>query len=206
MRTASLSVILAFCVVVAANAGLPSTLVEFDIANANAALSDTVEVASVGPNLFASPMASHGALGNPLNFAQSFCYTDWPTSGLLDSTKYYEFSIDPDPGFEIQYTDIGLAAASAGSGSGTVEIRGSLDSFSGSNIPLDTRSFAIDATWHALNLDISALGTQAGTVTFRVYLYNIPAVGFAGLGVSPTFGNEGQNVFVNGVLLGGPPN
>jgi len=184
-----------FCIGLESASAVP--IVEYDIANANAATSNTVNKAFEDANVAASTLMSIGALGAPFNFGGTFCYFTWPTGGALSPTEYYEFSIAPDAGFEIQYTDIDLAVASGGSGTGTFEIHASLDGFTGSDITLATQNFPINGTWQAYNLNIAALGTQPSNVTFRFYMYNIPSA-FSGLGVNPTFGPNGRNLSVNG--------
>jgi hypothetical protein len=176
-------------------------ITEHDISTANANTSNTVNLAYSDADVSASTMVSVGALGMPFNSAQSFCYLSWPTGGALDPTRYYEFSITPNAGFEIQYTHVALAVASGGSGTGTFEIHASLDGFGASDITLGTQNFPIDSTWHAYTMSAAALGTQSGTVTFRFYMYNVPTNGYSGLGVNPQFGNQGQKLFVNGTVM-----
>jgi hypothetical protein len=171
-------------------------ITEYDIATANAASANVVNIASQDANVTSSTMMSSG-LSSPFNNPQTFCYLNWPTAGALNPTQYYQFTITPNTGFEVNYSDIDLAVASGGSGTGTFEIRSSVDSFASS---LVTQNFPINATWQAYNVNISALGTQTSAVTFRFYMYNVPSNGFSGLGVDPFFGPNGSNFTVNGTV------
>lgn len=174
-----------------------AVVVDYDVTNANAASANTVAIASEDANVTSTTMQSVGALGTPFNSPASFCYLDWPT-GALDASEYYEYSVTPDGGYGVVYESIDLAVASGGAGTVDWEIHASTDGFAGSDINLGGASFPADATWHAFNLDISALGTQTGTITFRFYMYNSPGSGFTGLGQDPAFGNQGRNFTVNG--------
>ena len=178
-----------------------AVIVDYDITNANANVSNVVGIASEDANVTATTMQSVGALGGPFDFLGSFCYLDWPAGGALDPVKYYEFAITPDGGFGVIYSSIDFAAASGGSGE-TIswEIHASTDGFTGSDIPLGGSTFPANSTWHAFSLDISALGQPAGTITFRFYMYDATSSGFTGLGQTPTFGDQGRNFTVNGTV------
>lgn len=182
-----------------AMSAVAATVADYDVANANAGTSAVVNVASADANVSATTMTSQGALGAAFNSAQTFCYLDWPT-GVLDPSKFYEFAITPAAGYQVAYTSVDLAVASGGAGTGTFEIHASTDGFGSSDIILATQNFPNDATWHAYNLSLAALGSQVGTITFRFYMYNMPASGFSGLGVSPAFGSQGRNLTVNGTV------
>lgn len=176
-------------------------IVEYDIANANAADSSIVNTAIVAGNTSASTMASNG-LTNPFDFPGTFCYV-WTGPGL-NPAEYYEFEVTPDAGFAIDYDTFDLSVASGSGSNLNFELHASLDGFESSDILLDGAGFVADSTWHAFNdLDASSLGTQSVAVAFGLYLFSTTddTFGFAGLGNEPVFGDEGQNFRVNGTVM-----
>jgi len=179
-----------------------AVVVDYDITNANANISNVVGIASEDANVTPTTMQSFGALGGPFDFLGSFCYLGWPVGGALDPAKYYQFEITPDVGFGVTYASIDFAAASGGNEVELIswEIHASTDGFAGSDIPLGGNTFPANSTWHAFSLDISALGQQAGTITFRFYMYDATSTGFTGVGQAPTFGDQGRNFTVNGTV------
>jgi hypothetical protein len=133
-------------------------------------------------------------------------FLQWPAPAL-NPTMYFEFSVTPAVGYQVQYQSMDFAAFVGGSGSNwTMEVHASLDGFATSDIPLFTQSIARDGSAHIFDgLDISALGTQSATVTFRYYMYRPAASqqGWAGLMQANDYG-PAKNFFVNGIVTGPP--
>jgi hypothetical protein len=98
-------------------------LAEWDLAGANADVSDVVQVASEVAHVSAQPLTAQGDLQPSFDRESTFLYAGWPTGQTPDPTKYFEFSIAPDPGFSVQYESLSLAVASGGSGTGAFQIR-----------------------------------------------------------------------------------
>ena len=183
-------------------------IVEYDIANSNPSVSNSVTPMPAPVGVIPSTMdATSATLGTPAPWTGVFSYVEWPAAVALDPTKYYEFTVTPAAGYQVQYQSIDLAAFVGGSGSWTMEVHASLDGFGASDIALFTQSIPSDATPHIYDgLDISALGTQSGAVTFRFYIYRPPGstTGFTGLINTPVYGAPTKNFFVNGTVIAPP--
>jgi len=115
----------------------------------------------------------------------------WASSATsYDPTRYYEFSVTADPGFSVSYEtlDIALFRGINGGGHGAQlwDLHASTDAFAASDLDLGT--FDISATPADFQVsfvghDISAIGAQTGTVTFRLYGYDYTSSGdYSGLG------------------------
>ncbi|MFM9995243.1 MAG: hypothetical protein ACKVU4_05520 [Phycisphaerales bacterium] len=126
-------------------------------------------------------------------------------SSAFNPDDYFEFTIDPDPGYSITYQSVRMPmgqqytiapVGQRSSGPKTWQLRYSLDGFATPGTILQTLNpFAMSFTtpvgaaaseeaWPVFNL--AALGTRSAPVTFRLYGYNIETnhpsypVGFAG--------------------------
>jgi hypothetical protein len=107
-----------------------------------------------------------------------------------DPSRYYEFSVSADAGWAITYETLDLALfrgiQGAVHGAEKWDLRASTDGFAGSDLALGT--FDISASGGDVQTlftghDISALGTQAGTVTFRLHGYDYTSgADYSGLG------------------------
>jgi hypothetical protein len=104
----------------------------------------------------------------------------WGTSALsYDPSKYYEWTVSADPGYEIDYQtfDVSLFRGISGGGHGAQrwDLRASTDGFATSDLALgtfDISASGVDVQTTFAGHDISALGTQGGTVTFRLHGYD----------------------------------
>ena len=115
----------------------------------------------------------------------------WGASAVAhDPGRYYQFTITAAPGYEIGYETIDLALFrgvwGGGHGAELWDLHASVDGFGVSDITLgtfDISASAADTQTVFAGHDISALGTQAGTVTFRLYGYDQTQPGdYSGLG------------------------
>lgn len=115
----------------------------------------------------------------------------WATSATTyDPGRYYEFSITADPSYTITYEtlDIALFRGINGGGHGAQlwDLHASTDAFGSSDVDLgtfDISAAAADTQTPFVGHDISVLGTQSGTVTFRLYGYDYTSSGdYSGLG------------------------
>jgi len=111
-----------------------------------------------------------------------------PTS--YDPARYYEFSVTAEAGWAVTYEtlDLALFRGIQGGlhGAEKWDLRGSTDGFAASDLALGT--FDISASGADVQTlftghDISALGTQEGTVTFRLHGYDYTSsADYSGLG------------------------
>jgi len=186
-----------------------AVVVQYDIANSNPSVSSSVNPLPAPVGVITSTMnATAATLGLPAPWTGLFGYLGWNVGVGPNPTQYYEFTVTPAVGYQVQYQSIDLAAIVGGSTAfvWTMEVHASLDGFGASDIALFTQAIAQDGSAHIYNgLDISALGTQSGAVTFRFYMYR-PAgsqSGFAGLLNFGAYGPD-KSFFVNGIVTGPP--
>jgi hypothetical protein len=183
-----------------------ANLAEWNVNAANAAAANTVQLASTAAHVTAQPLVAHGSLDPPYASASTFLYRNWPTGQAPDPSKYYEFQIAPAAGYSIQLSSLSLAVASGSSGpatptSGLFQITASTNGFATPGMVIATETFAKNAMWDAFDIDLHAVGTQNGPVTFRFSMYRVGGNAFSGVGSSVLFGNEGRNLVVNGSVF-----
>ena len=143
------------------------------------------------------------------------CFTaasDWGTSAAApDLTRYYEFSVTAAAGTWIVYEDITLSlfrGIQAGNhGAELWQLRASHDGYASSLAFFNISASAADEQT-PFSADISALGTQPGTVTFRLYGYDYTAAtDYSGLGNQPgstPLTGTGSDLVVGGQLVPEP--
>jgi len=142
------------------------------------------------------------------------CFTaaaDWGTGAAApDLTRYYEFSVTAAAGYEIVYEDITLSLfrglQGTDHGAELWQLRASHDSYASAVASFDISWSGADEQILFSNVDISAVGTQLGTVTFRLYGYDYTSASdYSGLGNHPNtwpLSGTGANLTVGGA--GGP--
>ena len=99
---------------------------------------------------------------------------EWTNAGALNPSEFLHFTLTPGL-VPIQYgsLDVTVFETAGVPGTETFELHASLDGFNTSDITLATQDFARNGVMNAFTgVDISALGTQAGEVQFRMYFYN----------------------------------
>ena len=193
-------------IVAIASPARAANLAEWNVAAANAAVSNTIQVASTAAHVSADPVVAHGSLDPPYASASTFLYRNWPTGQTPDPTKYYEFEVTPQAGYSLQLASLSLAVASGSSGpatptTGVFRVTASTNGFATPGIVIADETFAKNAMWDAFDLPLNALGTQNGPVTFRFYMYQVGGNAFSGVGSSTLFGNDGRNIVVNGSVF-----
>lgn len=121
------------------------------------------------------------------------CFTaaaDWGTGAAPDLAKYYEFSITAAAGHLIVYEDISLSLfrgiQAPDHGAQLWQLRASHDGYGSALAAFDISASGADEQIPFNNVDISAVGTQPGTVTFRLYGYDYTSpIDYSGLGNHP---------------------
>jgi hypothetical protein len=144
------------------------------------------------------------------------CFTaasDWePGSAAPDLSKYYEFSVTAAAGHSIVYEDLTLSLfrgiQGTDHGAQLWELRSSHDGYASSLAFFDISSSPADEQTLFSAVDISAVGMQPGTVTFRLYGYDYTSsLDFSGLGNQPgstPLSGTGSNLVVGGVVVPEP--
>ncbi len=144
------------------------------------------------------------------------CFTaasDWGTSDTdPDLTKFYEFSVSAASGHSIVYEDISLSlfrgVQGGNHGAELWELRASHDGYTGTLALFDLSGSAADEQIPFSAVDISAVGTQAGTVSFRLYGYDYTAPSdYSGLGNHPgpsPLSGSGSDLVVGGHVVPEP--
>jgi hypothetical protein len=183
----SLSIVFLLALCPASARAIP--IVTWDLANATG---QQVDVLSTAVNVTASVIDEVGVTewGSTAQdgFVAARGWANSPTT--YDPTRYYQFSISADPGFEITYQtlDIALFRGINGGGHGAQmwDLHASTDGFSVVDLDLgtfDISASGVDEQTPFLGHDVSAIGTQAGTVTFRLYGYDYTSVAdYSGFG------------------------
>ena len=122
---------------------------------------------SVSPNVTsASNMTGGPGLTATGTFANAIIFDNWP-SGALDANDYIQFAVT---GNAVTYQTIGFNIYNNFDGQGSWEVRSSVDGFA---IALASGTFTgITFAGLPLSANVSAIGQQTGTVTFRLYTYN----------------------------------
>lgn len=129
-------------------------------------------------------------------FSNGIVFEDWTTGGF-DANDYMAVSIT---GTNVTYQSVVFSLYNNFAGSGNWEIRSSVDGYTST---LDSGSFS-DITFdgEVITADASAVGTQSGTVGFRIYTYNNGGTTQRGIrgsgGVAP-----GVGLTVSGTVAGG---
>ena len=172
----------------------------WDIAGATGA---SAAVAFTDASVTATALTAVGVA--PWTFGQNgfVVAAGWAPGLAPDPGRYFEWSVSTAPGSSVQFNSMELALLrgiqGANHGAQLWDLRASTDGFASSFLvqTLDISGTAAD-TQTIFSVDLSALGTQAGTVTFRLYGYDYTSpVDYAGLG-----NDSGWVIYGTGVNLG----
>jgi hypothetical protein len=172
----------------------------WDIANAPGS---GAAVGYTAPDVTGSPLMAVGV--SPWTFGETgfVAAAGWAPGLTPDPAKYFEWSVSVVNGSSIQFGSMALALLrgiqGANHGAQLWDLRASTDFFASSLLlqTLDISSSPAD-TQTIFNVNLGALGTQTGTVTFRLYGYDYTSpTDYAG------FGNDsGWVIYGTGVDLG----
>jgi len=207
-RVLRISVALGICVCFA-GAVQATTIAEWDVAGSDG---QTALVLTSAPDTSATDLVPVGVTGWPGGFCCFTAASGWGSGVIPDLAKYYEFSTTADPGHAILYQDITLSLfrgiQGANHGAELWELRSSVDGFAAPVLSFDLSASAADEQVLFANQDISSLGSQFGTVTFRLYGFDYTAAtDYSGLGAHPgptPLSGTGSNLSIEGVILPEP--
>jgi hypothetical protein len=125
-------------------------------------------VSSVATNVSAGDLTKSAALTTTLA-ADAFWADGWP-AGALDTTRFFEFSVTAAAGHSILYDSLRLSLWNNADGAASWEVRSSVDGFT-STLASGGLSAGITGAGFRLTPNISGVGAQPGTVTFRFYTF-----------------------------------
>lgn len=202
--------LLATPLITAGAAAIP--IATWDLANATG---QTAAVFSTAANLTATAIApSAGVTPWSSTAEDGFIAASGWANAVPDPTRYYEWSITAAPGYAVDYQSITLAlfrgVQSGLHGAEMWDLHASTDGFAASNLSLltfDISASAPDEQTIFSGAGLSALGIQAGTVTFRLYGYDYTSpTDFSGFGNDSGWliGGTGTSPVIEGVVLATP--
>ena len=190
-------------------------IVQYDIAEADGIEAQTAAMAS---HVAASALGVVGA--RVPNSSQAIPGTvmarRWSTDSSPDPAKYLEFSVSADPGYLVSYDSVTLGLfrsyRRAGRyGAESWDLRASTDGFSSSDVFLSSFDISGSASNEQVvfsDVDISVLGTQSSTVSFRLYGYDAAGNNnFSGLSNEDgtSLGGSGSDLMLGGLVAPASP-
>lgn len=146
------------------------------------------------PNISSSTITRSGLTASANG--DRFGSTNFSISGTIDLTKYIEFTVTPNAGFQISVTSVVFLYQRSGTGPRTFALRSSFDGYVGN---LGGALAGVDVTsTQTFNFGFSAISPTCDTpITFRLYVYNSEAT--AGTGGPEDGGNTtNKDIVVNG--------
>jgi hypothetical protein len=184
-----------------------ATITEWDIAGSNG---NTALVLSSAADTSATDLVPVNVTPWPGGFCCFTAASGW--SLAFDPTRYFEFTVSADPTHSIIYDSITLSlfrgVQGANHGAESWDLRASHDGFGSTLASFSLLGSAADEQILFANTDISALGEQFGTVTFRLYGYDYTSPSdYSGLGnhAGPfPLSGTGSNLVVEGVVTPEP--
>ncbi len=190
-----------------------ATIAEWDIASATG---QTAAVLFTAPDVTASVLDSVGVTQWGSTAQDGFVVArGWAPGTTADPGRYYEWSVTAGATSAVAYDRISLAllrgVQGGNHGAEQWDLHASTDGFASSDLSLasfDISASGVDEQVRFLGVDISSLGTRAGTVTFRLYGYDYTSASdFSGLGNddgSWLISGTGSNVIVEGSVVANP--
>jgi len=207
-RTASLFVVGAALLITRVASAAP--IIEWDIF---AATGQTASASSLVPEASGTDLTPVNVTPWPGGYCCFVAAADWETSAAgPDLTKYYEFSITSAVGYSIVYEDITLSLfrgiQGGNHGAQLWQLRASHDGYAGVLAFFDISGSGADEQTPFSVVDISAVGIQPGTVTFRLYGYDYTSpADYSGLGNHPgptPLSGTGSNLVMGGQIVPEP--
>jgi hypothetical protein len=204
LSTPALFICLAMTVVAACSSDAAAeVLVTYDIGGANASDSDTVAPESTASGVSAGSIVATPTLNTPFDFDGSFAWENWESGISADPATFIGWSVQPTAGNQIAYDIVNyvvISNASTPQGPRNWELHASTDGFNASDILLDSFNMGSSGSMTRLGTDISAIGTQAGAVEFRLFGFNGSTTTFAGLSEG-SFMNPTPKLTIEGSVL-----
>lgn len=200
-------------------ASAQSIILQYDIATANSGTASTVTATGVDRNITANSLGvSSLNPNNPPDLAGQFSWKNWGSTSNGDVRQdsiFYQFTVTPHAGFQITYNTLTFSVFANGIGANKWQLWGSTDGFV--NDPGGANTFSLMAErvltaageQDIFSPSLAALGTQSGTVSFRLYGYSDSSGGVNSAGLANGaigLSGTGSNVLLNGTVTGGNVN
>jgi hypothetical protein len=125
----------------------------------------TVVAATMASGVTAGPVTRASALTSSSG-AGSINSNNWPSSGAIDTTKYYAFSIAPPTGCSLKLTAIAIDAKASGTGPSTAALATSADAFAATTpVSTSAASSPTITVTSSSNLEIRLYGYSASATS-----------------------------------------
>ena len=165
-----------------------------EIASFSSVNTECSGVVSSDPNLTANGICKTGVA--PPFFGLTYGAYDWPTGGL-DTDKYFEWSISPNSGYEVNLSSLQIGFATF-FGPQTLEIH--IDTGDGSGFNNIFTSNLTDFVLESPTIDLSSYTNLTNTITFRLYGYQA-SNSFGSLSIYNVGGFfSGKGIIINGSI------
>jgi hypothetical protein len=171
------------------SAAFAEPFLSYDVINGNAATGTLSPTQFNSQQLTPSVLTATG-LGFAVDASGLFLWRGWDGT---NENRYFEWSVTPEALVEIDYISASLPLATGGGSIITWELRASTDGFNISDIGLGSVVLPSGAPMHSV-FDLTGLGAQSGTVTFRVF--------GSGANTSGTVGGFQSEATLNVILEG----
>jgi hypothetical protein len=140
-----------------------------------------VPVTSTAANVSGTDLTPASALPAPPAISFSFSFTGWPSTDEVDTAKFFQFGVTAAAGANVTYDQLEFALACFNCEDDTPpaswQVRSNVDGFSGVLAAGTVSSVQPPAL---VTPSIRNLGTRSGSVTFRLYIFNVELNGFFG--------------------------
>jgi len=159
--------------------------------------SPTLPATTGVPGVTGSDMTKANAFSAVAALQDTFGAVDWPREGL-DLRRYFEFGVTANPGSSVTFDHLEFSISSSNSDDGSADwqIRTSVDSFASSIAQGSVSELALPGT--PVTPNVSALGTRTGTVTFRLYIFNLASDEFPAVGIRGSNGAAASSLLIFG--------
>ena len=129
------------------------------------------------PNVSASGIEASSSLNNA-SAGNRFNFSGWTINSTLDTSKYFEFELQSNSGYEIDFVDFTFKGQRSNTGPTTVVLRSSIDGYASdiNTTPIVfTGGGGSSAATHTISLSAAAFQNLQAPISFRLYAYNASA-------------------------------
>jgi hypothetical protein len=184
-------------------------IVEYDIAGADGLTAPATRLAD---GVSADPLVLVGGTGSSGQQTGVVAATNWSAGASGKPLRHIEFVVTAAMGYAVDYRTISFALFRENGkqdrkGADLWDLYASTDNFATPGLRLLTADLSGAADYRQIvfdNQDVTALGRQAGAVSFRFVAHSpAGAQGFAGLGntTAAPYGGVGSNVILTGDVV-----
>jgi trimeric autotransporter adhesin len=128
---------------------------------------------TVNPNITVSGIG-RGTGINAADAANRYNASGWSLGTTLDVNDYFEWTLIPNNGFEIDFTSLAYIGRRSGTGPRNFAFRSSIDGFSQDIGVLDPINVTTET---AVNIDLSQFVNITTSISFRLYGFNATGAG-----------------------------